>query len=263
MIVGQRQNPKTAEQILEELGIRRPRDIEIEIIAEYCGATIVYESLTSCEGRIIGVGDQAIITVNNRSIRPRQRFSAAHEVGHWIHDRGNLVRICQERSISGSWTGQDRETRANLFAADLLLPKSIFIPEARRKEITFDTVDQLAQLFQTSLTATAIRLVQYGSFPAMVICSSLPKGREWFIASSEVEKRLWPVKTPSRDSVAYRLLRSEDAESEPANLDADAWIDHEDAADYVVKEHSRRITSDLVLTLLWWKDQSQIKSLDE
>ncbi len=263
MIVGLRLSPKTGEQILEELGVRRPQHIEVEIIAEYCGATIVYEPLSSCEARIIGVGDRAIITVNDRSSRPRQRFSGAHELGHWIHDRGHLARICQERSISGSWTGQDRETRANLFAADLLLPKSMFVPEARRKEITFETVDQLAELFRTSLTATAIRLVQYGSFPAMALCSSLAKGREWFVASSEIEKRLWPVKNPTVDSMAYRLLRGEKIEPGPVDLDADAWIDHEDAADYVVVEHSRRITSDVVLTLLWWKDQRQIKALEE
>ncbi|SRR6266702_2460489 len=264
MILRQRSpGPKTALEILEELGIRRPQDIDIEIIAEYCGATVVYEPLTSCEARIIGVGDRALITVNERSIGPRRRFSAAHELGHWNFDRGNLAYICQERFITGSWTGQDKEARANSFAADLLLPQTMFISEARGKDITFDAVESLAGTFQTSLTATAIRLIQYGSFPAMVICSSLSKGREWFVASSEVERRLWPVKAPTQESLAYRLLRGEKIQTKPEELDADAWIDHNEAANYVVTEDSRRITSDLVLTLLWWKDQSQITDLED
>jgi len=257
-----RARPKTAEEILEELGIRRPHDIDVEVIAEHCGATVAYEPLISCEARIVGINDRAIITVNERSIRPRQRFSAAHELGHWLHDRGHLACVCKEHSISGSWTGQDREARANFFAADLLLPRFMFAPLARGRDITFDTVERLGEPFQTSLTATGIRLVKDGSYPAMMICSSLTKGREWFVASSEVERRLWPVKAPTRESVAFQLLRGKEVEPAPVDVDADVWIDHEDAAEYVVREDSRKITAELVPTLLWWKDQSRIQDLE-
>jgi hypothetical protein len=46
-------------------------------------------------------------------------------------------------------------------------------------------------------------------------------------------------------------------------VDADEWIDREDADEYVVREHSRKIDGGRVLTLLWWKDQRQIVALDE
>jgi hypothetical protein len=46
-------------------------------------------------------------------------------------------------------------------------------------------------------------------------------------------------------------------------VDADAWIDHENAADYVVVESSVKVTADLVLTVLWWKNQTQILELED
>ena len=42
------------------------------------------EPLTGCEANIIGRGDKAIITINSKSIPGRQRFSAGHELGHWM-----------------------------------------------------------------------------------------------------------------------------------------------------------------------------------
>lgn len=53
--------------LLAELGIVEPADIRIEAIAQYCGATVVYEPLTGCEAYIAGHGNRAIITVNSRS----------------------------------------------------------------------------------------------------------------------------------------------------------------------------------------------------
>ena len=44
------------EQVLAKLGISEPGDLDIEAIAYYCGATILYESLTGCEAAILGNG---------------------------------------------------------------------------------------------------------------------------------------------------------------------------------------------------------------
>ena len=49
----------------------------------------------------------------------------------------------------------------------------------------------------------------------------------------------------------------------PADVDSDVWFTHEDAHKYVVREDSLKITSDLVLSILWWKDESQILALED
>lgn len=254
-------SPKAPKELLDELGIRRPEDIDVDVLAQYCGATITYEPLTGCEARVLGLDDRAIITVNSKSIRTRQRFSAAHELGHWMHDRGKLAAACTYAAISNSW-GTDRESRANEYASDLLLPGHMFVPRAKNREITFATVDDLRAVFNTSMTATAIRLVRLGPYPSMVICTG-PEGRQWFVASSEIERRLWPLKKPGPNTAAHALLRDSIVNDVPADVDADEWIDRDDADEYVVREHSRKVGPDRVLTLLWWKDQAQILALEE
>jgi Zn-dependent peptidase ImmA (M78 family) len=69
-----------AEQVLADLGITDPSEIDLEAIAWTLGARVRYRPLESCEARIVGNGDRAIITVNNRSHPRRQRFSIAHEL---------------------------------------------------------------------------------------------------------------------------------------------------------------------------------------
>ncbi len=58
---------KTPEQLLKELGITEPSEIDIEAIAAYCGAFVVYEVLTGSESRIVGSDQKAFITINSRS----------------------------------------------------------------------------------------------------------------------------------------------------------------------------------------------------
>lgn len=248
--------------ILQELGVTEPEDLHLEAIAQYCGATIVYEPLKGCEARLIGYGDRAIITVNTESYLPRQRFSAGHELGHWMRDRGKIAFVCAASTFALEWSDDNPERRANRYAADLLLPEFMFRPFAQTKDITFATVKQLAGRFQTSTTATAIRLVEQGSFPAMIICNQLGR-RRWFLRGPAVSDKLWPYSEPGRDTVAYDLLRTPAEPPGPVEVRADGWIDHSDSYRYHLCEDSVRVPPNLVLTLIWWKDESQILDLDE
>jgi len=248
--------------IIEELGITEPSDIDIEAIAEYCGATIVYESLEGSEARILGAGDRAIITVNSSSPRPRQRFSAGHELGHWMRDRGKVAFACEERSFIREWGDDNAERRANRYAADLLLPRKVFQPRLVELAPTFDCVRQLAREFETSLTATAIRLVELGRKPAIVIASER-SGRKWFFRADVVPETLWPCERPGSDTLAAKLLDGsiKPATAAPIDLPADEWIDHPDASRFTVREDSMLAYNGTVLTLLSWPDDSQLTAL--
>jgi len=48
---------------------------------------------------------------------------------------------------------------------------------------------------------------------------------------------------------------------EPVDVYADNWIDHPTAHRYGIREDSRKIGNDMVLSLLWWEDESQILEL--
>lgn len=248
--------------LLNELGISEPEDILIEAIAEYCGATVVYEPLEGSAARILGYGDRAFISVDSKSRRERQRFSAGHELGHWMMDRGKIASfVCADKVFATEWNNENPEHRANRYAAELLLPESMFIPRAKKREMTFTTVRDLATQFQMSLTATAIRLVELGSYPAMVVCSGHGR-RIWFQRGPDVPKSLRARDKPGAYTAAYDLLRGGIAPDGPLDVDADGWIDHLDARRYTLREDSIRISHEMVLSLLWWKDERQLLELE-
>jgi len=252
----------SADKIIKTLGIVEPADIDVEAIGQFCGATIVYERLTGCEARIVGNADRAIITVNSEARRGRQRFSAAHELGHWMYDRNRVGFSCANAIFRSQWGVVNPEQAANEFAADLLLPETIFHRHSYASPVTFEAVRNLATKFGTSVAATAIRLVQHGSFPAMVVYL-MEGSRKWFVAGPDVPKALWPREIPSVNTIAGDLLRGKSAPLEPQNVQADGWLTHPRSESYELVEDSVRFRDGSILSLLWWKNEKQIIDLME
>lgn len=250
------------EEILSTLGITEPDDIDIEAIAWECGATILYEPLTGCEANIIGSGDKAIITVNNKAIPGRKRFSSGHELGHWMKDRGQSAFGCSKNQLYSSWTGNNPETRANCFASDLLLPISMFVPRAKDRPITLETVAYLTGVFKMSRTATAMRLVHHGSFPCMLIHYETGR-RKWFIASGSEIRSLFPADRLQPHSLAASLLTSSFENEKSGDVRADHWFDRDRADRYYLRESCFKTGSDSVTVILWWEDEQQLIDIEE
>ena len=251
---------KHPDELLDELGILEPEEIDLEGIAAFCGAFVVYEPLTGAEARIVGNRDKAFITVNSQSLRSRQRFSIGHELGHWMWDRGRMAFACSSDVQDRRWSGADKETLANKFAADLLMPAQMFRNRAQRRPSTIETVSDLADQFQASLTATAIRLVEFGSSPCMVVLHS-SSGRDWFFGSREVDGKFWPHKLLDEYSFAHDLLKGKGKSPTGGLVDADTWINHPRASHYELYESSTLIGQSRVLSLLWWKNEKMIEDL--
>lgn len=250
-----------AESLLKDLGVTDPAEIDIEAIAYYCGAKVRYRELTGCEASIVGSDQHAIITVNSRSRFERQRFSIGHELGHWMLDRGreNIGKWCQQKDIGAQWSfHSDPEARANAFAADLLMPGYLFVRQALNRPMTFETVIPISSYFRTSLTATAIRLVKFGSYPAMLVCHN-KKRREWFVPGPDVPVDFYPHQMLDSASEAFDLINGAKGDMcAPTETPADIWINKKNAEDYDLIEQSVKIADALVLTILWWKNEAQI-----
>ena len=155
-----------AERLLQELGVTEPDEIDLEAIAYHVSARVRYRSLDGCEARIIGKRDQAIITVNANSGYRRKRFSIAHELGHWHHHRGKCLACRLEEYRTRDALSPERI--ADSYAADLLMPYYLFRPLARHQgKLTFKAVSTLADIFNASKSAAAIRFVE-----SDIACSS-------------------------------------------------------------------------------------------
>lgn len=248
---------RSASDLLRDLGVTEPHEIDVDAIALDREAQVIYRDLVGCEARLLGNGDHAIISVNRSSSRPRQRFSVAHELGHWMADRGRVSFLCAKEQMNGGRSWSIRENGANAFAADLLMPEFMFRPCVAGREVTLDTAQEMAGLFTTSLRATALRLVQLGPKPSIIVVTAGGK-RDWFRRGAEVPDAFWPHVDVQKGSGADRLLRTRERRTQPTSVRADLWIEVEGADNYEIVEHSVRVSETEVVTLLWWQDESQI-----
>jgi Zn-dependent peptidase ImmA (M78 family) len=247
-----------AEALLLSLGIVDPKDLDLEAIAWCQGAEVRYATLASCEARIIGYGNRAIITVDPSHGSARTRYSIGHELGHWAHHRGSSS-ICRSDEIGAHTPKNGSERIADGYAADLLMPSYLFKPAALRlKKVTFSAVTELANLFQTSRTATALRLVGVGPEPAMLICHG-PEGRKWFNRGPDVPERWFPRDELDAESNALDVLHGGASQRLPMLIGADAWFDRRAAERYEVYEQTVRVAGGDVLTLLTFKSPEMLE----
>jgi len=247
------------EDILKNIGIYDPDDIDLELVAYSLGAQVKIASLSGCEGNIIGTSERAIITINSSADSTRQRFSLGHEIGHWVNDKGkNLTYRCsaedmRQHQIRRNDFRQHKEVRANKFSAELMMPKYLFGPQLVDCPITFESVKALANDFRSSRTSSAIRMVEVTEFPCMLVCWGSSGSRRWFVRSETVPEEIWPLRQLLKPKETLIQVGTQE-------VDADKWIDRANACDYTLKE-SVFFNGHDYLSLLWWQNEGQILEL--
>ena len=247
---------RPAELLLQDLGVSEPNEIDLEAIAFYVNAHVRYRSLDGCEAQIVGTADRAIITVNRGSHYRRKRFSIAHELGHWHHHRQSCLtcRVEEYRPRAAS-----PERTADRYAADLLMPPYLFHPKVdAQKRLDFAAIRSLAEEFDVSQTATAIRAVESDHSPAMLVCHG-HTGRKWFTRAPSVPERWFPQSHLDPDSFAYDIqFGSEPDGSMLRKIDAEAWFDRPDASRFEILEQTITVGPDETLTLLVFTDEEML-----
>lgn len=248
-------NSPKAEYILRELGVTSPNEIDVEAIAWRLGARVKYERLDHCEARIVGANDAAIITVNQKASAERQRFSICHEIGHWIYHRRQIL-LCQADEIERpSAESTTLERVADRFASELLMPTYLFVPIAESfGRPSMHAVRRLSEVFNTSHTATAIRLVEMSQEPMILTCYGRG-GRRWFARSQTVKKSWFPNDDLSAETSTFNILHRSASQALPAKTaSAATWFGRWDASRFELVEESFRVAASEVLTLLRFKD---------
>ncbi len=158
-----------AEDLLRKNKISKP-PVTVEQIAK---ASNVRIQMMPFDGDLSGFeyreGDQSIIWVNSLHPRVRQRFTMAHELGHYFLHEGDSLHIDRAAQIrlrsSLSSKGQDpEEIEANLFAAELLMPTRFLLKDLRELETADDEelISTLADRYKVSPQTISIRLARFG-----------------------------------------------------------------------------------------------------
>ena len=106
----------------------------------------------------------------------RIRFSIGHELGHYYLEehRDRLVSGKAHDSVTDYRSTMKTEQEADQFAANLLMPESLFLSEVKRFRqgvCTLQDLLTLADRLETSVTSTAIRYCDLNVEPAMLVIS--------------------------------------------------------------------------------------------
>lgn len=238
-----------AESRILELGLTDPRDIDVEAIAFESGVEVRYEPLSGCEASLVGYGNRAIATVRPGR-RTRQRFSVAHELGHWHHHRGQSFRCrADDESMNLGATDRIKEREADSYASHLLMPGQLFKPRIKEvKTPSFGDLALIASDFESGVLSTALRLIDVNTVPALLTCYDRG-GLRWHRRTPDVPSRWYLKQQLDEDSFAYDLLASGKEERGLKRSSADTWFTNADGDDYELREHSIAMGSE-VLTLL-------------
>jgi Zn-dependent peptidase ImmA (M78 family) len=108
-----------------------------------------------------------IILVDKKHHENRQRFSIAHELGHYFLHSMNGVHMDKQtffRSQLSSSGTDTKEKEANRFAAELLMPTNFLLKDIQEKgdlidsDVSDDVLTNLAQKYGVSNAAFSIKL---------------------------------------------------------------------------------------------------------
>jgi Zn-dependent peptidase ImmA (M78 family) len=118
-----------AREVLQALQLEEPDEIDPVAIAFHYDAAVQETPLDGMDGNIVRNGPKAVITVSSRIAYPCQkRFVIAHELGHFfLHPVTKQIETVDLSQFS-DWSDRQstEEYEANLFAAELLMPFSMF-----------------------------------------------------------------------------------------------------------------------------------------
>lgn len=103
-----------------------------------------------------GTPSEYVIFVDSKEPAVRQRFTAAHEIGHYLLHRGSIHgKIEDNYLLRAEGMSNQQEVEANAFAAELLMPWNLI---NQAMDIGLTKVDDLAEHFKVSRLAMGIRL---------------------------------------------------------------------------------------------------------
>jgi Zn-dependent peptidase ImmA (M78 family) len=138
--------------------------VRIERIARELGIELRSGALGDVSGVLVRRGETATIGTNSGQSAQRQRFTIAHELGHFLLHEGITNHVDRSyrvnyRSAESSQATNVEEIEANYFAASILMPKHML--DAQNAEEALDNdgmVGSLAKQFQVSRLAMSLRL---------------------------------------------------------------------------------------------------------
>ena len=158
-----------AHKLLQSLGFPHPGEIDLRDLAMDRNVFVREGDIHGAEGRLLRKKKNGIIHIR-KGIKPegRRRFTIAHELGHWELHEAYSQFLCNAEDMR-DYGQSPLEVEANCFAAELLMPNSHFRESCGNQPPSMALLEKLADDFQTTLTATAIRFADVSKRRVVVV----------------------------------------------------------------------------------------------
>jgi|SRR3954454_9037043 len=149
--------------LLDEHGVTRP-PVPVEKILRKMKINLKHGDLGEVSGLLVRSDTTAMIGVNVNHPPVRQRFTIAHELGHYLLHSGLSSHVDRDyrvnfRSTESSEARNVEEIEANFFAASILMPKQFLDEDNAVTALDNDAaVEKLAKRYFVSRHAMSLRL---------------------------------------------------------------------------------------------------------
>lgn len=156
---------KKAEEVLKDANIRSI-PVPIEDVAYSLKIKISKAPSTDFSGLLIRKDGHALIGVNSNEAVVRQRFTIAHELGHFFLHPQKDTFVDYRKEIKGGEVRSPREKHADMFAAALLMPRDFLLKDFRKLAkdgFSESSIGTLAKQYAVSEDAMRIRLINLSS----------------------------------------------------------------------------------------------------
>ena len=177
--------------------------------------------------------------MNQKASAERQRFSICHET--WPLDLSSKANafVPADDIERPSAESNNLERVADRFASELLMPAYLFAPIAvGLGRPSMHIVRKLSEIFNTSQTATAIRLVEMSQEPMILTCYERG-GRRWFARSQTIKKSWFPNDDLNAGTSTFNMLhRNTPQAMPPKTTSATTWFGRWDASRFELVEES-------------------------
>jgi len=257
-------------ELLVEAIFNQLPNISIPIPIEQLAKANDIEEINKLEGLPTFVGMLATdetknfgqIWVGSEMRITRQRFTIAHEFGHFLLPHHKKMKYeCTSRDMSQNEGGitpeASKEWEANRFAAELMLPKSHFVKRLGKVSAPcLSHVQRLADIFEMSIEATCRRYLTLSGFSCCLVFTK--DGRLIKYPAKSVDFHYWVMLKPnqevSKNSTAF--LKGTGL-SEIMEISAYEWLNPTKHMPEVIQEQTLYQEDGYAITLLW------VESLDD
>lgn len=232
-----------AKALVSESGISGP-PYNPRFYARFRNVRHIIEREMSIDGRLIPSPNGFTIELRKDRPNPRKNFTCAHELAHTFF-YGSVQSTSYRAQRPEYQPDAEEERLCNVAAAELLMPSDIVSKIAHDHVPGPKSLIDVATLFDTSLTATLIRLLKFGLWNVGFVL--------WHCANGELEAR-WIGKPNGtlRYSPTLRIMNVESSSIYHTLVTGERTADWEyfysDKGKWPCRTESLRINSKKVLT---------------